>query len=34
MPVRAATAGQIYALQEDFSKRFFETYEDETAKVG
>jgi hypothetical protein len=34
MPVRAATAGQIYALQEDFSKRFFETYEDESVKVG
>jgi ectoine hydroxylase-related dioxygenase (phytanoyl-CoA dioxygenase family) len=34
MPVRAATAGQIYALQEDFSKRFFETYEDETATAG
>jgi len=36
MPVRAATAGQIYALQEDFSKRFFETFEDEAqaAKAG
>lgn len=28
MPVRAATAGQIYALQEDFSKRYFETYDE------
>lgn len=28
MPVRAATAGQIYALQEDFSKRYFETFDD------
>ncbi|MGE4221076.1 MAG: phytanoyl-CoA dioxygenase family protein [Alphaproteobacteria bacterium] len=28
MPVRAATAGLIYALQEDFSKRYFETFDE------
>ena len=34
MPVRAATAGQIYALQEDFAGRYFATYEEEGAEAA
>ena len=34
MPVHAATAGQIYALHEDFAGRYFATYEEEGGKRG